>query len=55
VTPSQPNSTFQMVSAFEKHMVLHHTQPNPADIQAVHRLLNRVAPDLVPMILGGEL
>ena len=49
------NSTFQMVSAFEKHMVLHHTTPDIAEVTAAHNYLNRHAPDLIGMVLGAEL
>lgn len=49
------NSTFQMVSAFEKQMVLHHTQPEQDQVQAAKSYLDRHAPDLIGMVLGAHL
>lgn len=49
------NSTFSTVSAFQKQMVLNTVTRNEEDERLALTYLNRKAPDLVAMILGGVL
>lgn len=49
------NTTFQMVSAFQKQMVLNDITRDPAAEKLAHRYLDRHAPDLIGMVLGGVL
>jgi hypothetical protein len=49
------NSTFSPVSAFQKQMVLNTVQRNTEDERLALTYLNKKAPDLVAMILGGVL
>ena len=49
------NNHIQMNTTFQQQRVLNHVPRNDADVKLALTYLDKYAPDLVPMILGGVL